>query len=121
MRWDLQKIYWTVLDVDATPKGKKKKAPTNLVEYDIKSGKIKILKVGGDGLPPPDHHYTGNGDAVDKDGNLWFANQGIRGGNVLKVDLGIPCKMCASDVFDWGEAPKKHKNEMPDRFGEADE
>jgi len=58
---------------------------------------------------------SGNGDAVDRDGNLWFFNQGPRGGTVLKVDLGIPCQMCRGDVFSWGEPPAKIGHEWPER------
>ena len=83
------------------------------MEYDIKTGKIKELKVGGDGMPTPQHHWTGNGDAVDRDGNLWFANQGSNSGTILKVDLGIPCNICKTKVFDYGPPPKKYKHDWP--------
>jgi hypothetical protein len=113
MRWDLNRLYWTAVqrvetDQDS-PSQSRRRRMTVLIEYDIATGQSRELEVGGEGMPRPDNHWCGNGDAVDRDGNLWFSNQGPKGGTVLKVDLGIPCEMCRGDVFSWGE-PRRRSN-----------
>src|SRR3989339_99171 len=105
LRWDLNKLYWIV------PEKKKQK----LFEYNITSGKTVEIKVEGDGIPKPGHHWSGNGDAIDKFGNLWFSNQGVVGGTALKIDLGVPCPTCGKEPFDFGPKPQKYTHEWPKR------
>jgi len=102
LRWDLNKLYWIA----------GKKPDFKLFEYDILSGKTTTIDVKGDGISKD---WAGNGDAVDKYGNLWFTNKTATESTVLKVNIGVPCSICDKDIFNYGDSPKKYKHKWPKR------
>ncbi len=103
LRWDLGKLYW--IAEDDTNK-------FNLYEHDILSAKTERLIVGGDGITKL---WSGNGDSIDKFGNLWFTDKTVKEGSVLKVSLGVPCSSCDKNPFSYGQKPLKFKHEWPKR------
>ena len=102
LRWDLNKLYWIAGE----------KSDFKLYEYNIISGKTSVISVGGDGISKA---FSGNGDAVDKYGNLWFTNKTATESTVLKVNIGEPCSICDKEIFDYGASPRKYKHDWPKR------